>query len=191
MEERDVEIEQLGAGKGKKSNKSLFEQYQQYNANHKFHISKLEGIMRLVNNNLLSAELVDDIKEEMDYYMDAYDDEEYIQAYDDEMFYENLALEELDVVNVDTVKQPLLANKGGGSSTSHFRKAQRFSETAGNAGIPDARTRIWYTTYTTRQAGVLVYLVVYHLCANTLVKRPNILYYYILYYVVYNNIYRL
>jgi CCR4-NOT transcription complex subunit 3 len=115
VEERDVEIERLGAGKGKKSNKSLIEQYQQYNANHKFHISKLEGIMRLVNNDLLSAELVDEIKEELDYYMDAYDDEDYIQAYDEDMFYENLGLDELDVVNVDTVTQPTKNTNSGTS----------------------------------------------------------------------------
>jgi hypothetical protein len=103
VEERDVQIKRLGAGKG---NKSLIEQYQQYNANHKFHISKPEGIMPLVNNDLLSAELVDEIKEELDHYMDAYDDKDYIQAYDQDMFYENLCLVEFDVVNVDTVTQP-------------------------------------------------------------------------------------
>ncbi len=44
---------------------------------------------------------------------------------------------------------------------------------AGNAGIPDARTHIWYTTHTTRRAGVLVYLVVYHFCVNTLFGLGN------------------
>jgi len=94
---RDLESKTIQRGRG---SKSLIEQYRQYNANHKFHFSKLRGIMLLVNKDLLSAELVKEIKEELDYYMDAYDDEDYIQAYDEDMFYENLGLDELDVVNV-------------------------------------------------------------------------------------------
>mmetsp|Transcript_11649 Transcript_11649/g.16775 ORF Transcript_11649/g.16775 Transcript_11649/m.16775 type:complete len:696 (-) Transcript_11649:38-2125(-) len=127
VEERDVEIERLSAGKGKKTNKSLIDQYNQFNANHKFHISKLEGIMRLVNNDLLAAELVDDIKEELDYYIDAYDDEDYMQAYDEDMFYENLGLDELDVVNVDTVTQaPVSASaKNDDSSTEDKSSGNR------------------------------------------------------------------
>lgn len=105
VEEKDFEIEKLSSGKGKKSNKSQIEDLQQHVRNHKFHISKLEGIIRLVNNDRLSVETVDPLKEDLDYYLESYMDEDYAAAYDEEYFYEALGLEELDVVNVDHVTQ--------------------------------------------------------------------------------------
>ena len=42
LDERDVEIERLSAGKGKKTNKHVIEDYTEMMNNHKFHISKLE-----------------------------------------------------------------------------------------------------------------------------------------------------
>jgi CCR4-NOT transcription complex subunit 3 len=105
VEDREVEIEQLMVGKGKKTNKQQIEQFQQYVIHHKFHISKLEGIMRLVNNDVLDVEVVESIKEDLEYYMESFEDEDYQQAYDEEFFYEPLGLEDLDVVNVDRVTQ--------------------------------------------------------------------------------------
>ena len=105
VEDREVEIERLSSGKGKKTNKNIIEEYNQYVKNHKFHINKLEGIMRLVNNDVLDVEIVDPIREDLEYYMDSYEDEDYVQAYDEDFFYEALGLDELDVVNVDRVTQ--------------------------------------------------------------------------------------
>jgi len=112
VEETDFEIERLTAGKGKKTNKSKIEEQQQHIANHRFHISKLEGIIRLVNNDCLDVEPVDQLKEDLDYYMDSYQDEDYRQAYDPEYFYEALGLDELDVVNVDHVTQAVVGATG-------------------------------------------------------------------------------
>jgi CCR4-NOT transcription complex subunit 3 len=103
VEDRELEIEQLMVGKGKKTNKHQIEQYQQYVIHHKFHVSKLEGIMRLVNNDVLDVDVVESIKEDLDYYLESFEDEDYQQAYDEEFFYEPLGLEDLDVVNVDRV----------------------------------------------------------------------------------------
>jgi CCR4-NOT transcription complex subunit 3 len=103
VEDREVEIEQLMVGKGKKTNKQQIEQFQQYVIHHKFHISKLEGVMRLVNNDVLDVEVVESIKEDLEYYMESFEDEDYQQAYDEEFFYEPLGLDDLDVVNVDRV----------------------------------------------------------------------------------------
>lgn len=118
IDDRDVEIERLSTGKGKKTNKHIIEEYNGYITNHKFHVNKLEGIMRLVNNDLLDVALVDELKEDMEYYIEAHEDDEYIQAYDEEIFYEALGLEELDVVNVDRVThvQPIGRSKSSGSS---------------------------------------------------------------------------
>ena len=103
VEDREVEIERLMAGKGKKTNKHIIEDYNQFILNHKFHVNKLEGIMRLVNNDVLDVDAVDALKEDLDYYMDSYEDEDYQQAYDEEFFYDALGLDDLDVVNVDRV----------------------------------------------------------------------------------------
>lgn len=105
VEEKDFEIEKLSSGKGKKQNKHQIEEMQEYNAHHKFHISKLEGIIRLINQDVLDAEPVDALREDLDYYFDSYTDEDYRLAYDQEFFYESLGLDELDVVNVDHVTQ--------------------------------------------------------------------------------------
>ena len=105
VEDREVEIEKLSAGKGAKKNKNTIETYNDYVMNHKFHISKLEGIMRLVTNDVLDVDTVNSIKEDLEYYLESYEDEDYMQAYDEEFFYEPLGLDDLDVVNVDRVTQ--------------------------------------------------------------------------------------
>jgi len=103
VEEKDVEIERLSTGKGKKTNKHVIEEYNEIITSHKFHINKLEGIMRLVMNDRLDSNLVDDMKDDIDYYVEANEEEEYMQCYDEEMFYDDLRLDELGVVDVDRV----------------------------------------------------------------------------------------
>jgi CCR4-NOT transcription complex subunit 3 len=115
VEEKDFEIEKLSSGKGKKSQKHKIEALQQYVQQHKFHISKLEGIIRLVNNDVLGVDVVDPLKDDLDYYLESYEDEDYAAAYDEEYFYESLGLDELDVVNVDRVTN---INKKADDTTS-------------------------------------------------------------------------
>jgi len=103
VEENDVEVERLSSGKGKKSNRNKIEELVCYNLGHKFHISKLEGIMRLVTNDVLEHETVDYMKEEIEYYVEAHTEEEFMQGYDEECFYDQLDLDELNVVSVDRV----------------------------------------------------------------------------------------
>lgn len=103
VEDSEVEIETLSSGKGKKTNKHQIEECNTHVNNHKFHLSKLEGIIRLVNNDRLDVDTVNTIKDDLEYYMESYEDEDYQQAYDEDFFYEALGLDELDVVNVDRV----------------------------------------------------------------------------------------
>ncbi|VEU40271.1 unnamed protein product [Pseudo-nitzschia multistriata] len=105
VEDRDLEVERLAAGKGKKTNKNLIDDCNHFLQMHRFHLTKLEGIIRLVNNDVLSVEVVDPIKEDLDYYIDSYEDDDYQQAYDEDFFYEALGLDDLQVVNVDRVTQ--------------------------------------------------------------------------------------
>ena len=71
--------------------------------------------MRLVNNDRLEVEKVNEVKDDLEYYIEAYEEEEYMQSYDEEMFYEPLGLEELDVVNVDRVTQAPSSSRSKGS----------------------------------------------------------------------------
>ena len=118
VEEKDFDIEKLSAGKGKKQNKSQIEQLQKHIANHKFHITKLEGIIRLINNEVLEPDPVDALQEDFDYYLDSYQEDEYIQVYDQDFFYESLGLDELELVNVDRLSQPVAPVKKGGDDTT-------------------------------------------------------------------------
>jgi CCR4-NOT transcription complex subunit 3 len=124
-EERDLEVERLGAGRGKKTNKNQIEECNHYLSMHKFHLTKLEGIMRLVNNDVLDVDVVDPIKEDLDYYIESYEDDDYQQAYDEDFFYETLGLEELNVVNVDRVNQA--------SAEKEKTKKEGFSDLASSA----------------------------------------------------------
>lgn len=121
IEDKEVEIERLSAGKGKKTNKHQIDEFNQYILNHKFHINKLEGIIRLVNNDRLDVDSVNPIKEDLDYYLDSYGEEDYRQAYDEDFFYEALGLEDLDVVNVDrvTINEPLKKKNSMGSNATN------------------------------------------------------------------------
>jgi CCR4-NOT transcriptional regulation complex NOT5 subunit len=119
IEERDLEVEKLSAGRGKKTNKNLIDECNNFLQMHKYHLMKLEGITRLVNNDVLDVDVVDPVREDLEYYLDSYEDEDYQQAYDEDFFYEALGLDELQVVNVDHVTQAeteklKLATAGGG-----------------------------------------------------------------------------
>ena len=70
IDDRDTEIERLSSGKGKKANKYIIEEY----------------IIYLLNNNLLEVAAVDELKEDIEYYIKAYEDVKCIQFYDEELF---------------------------------------------------------------------------------------------------------
>jgi len=141
VDDRDVEIERLSSGKGKKTNKNAIEEYNEYIKSHKFHINKLEGIMRLVMNDILDHELVDDMREDLEYYVDSHDDEDYMQSYDEEFFYEPLGLDELDVVNVDRVTQAGTASKSGSNVddesaiTSNSKESKKSKKSNSNTSM--------------------------------------------------------
>ena len=118
VDDRELEIERLSAGKGKKTNKNIIEENNIFILNHKFHINKLEGIMRLVNNDVLDIESVNDLKEDLEYYIEAHEEDEYIQGYDEEIFYDELGLDDLHVVNVDRVTHVDSSKRSKSSSSS-------------------------------------------------------------------------
>ena len=138
LEEKDFEIEKLSSGKGKKSHKAQLDALAQHVANHKFHISKLEGIIRLVNNDRLDVEVVDRLKEDLDYYLESYQDEDYAQAYDEDYFYEALGLDDLDIVNVDRVTQSNGPSSSVGS-TNHSNSGANGNKKSDDATSTSSR----------------------------------------------------
>ncbi|KAJ2868569.1 general negative regulator of transcription subunit 5 [Coemansia erecta] len=62
---------------------------------HKFHIGRLERIQRLLENESLSAEQVQRIQEDVNYYVDQNDDEEFME---DEFIYDDLPLDDDDAL---------------------------------------------------------------------------------------------
>ena len=139
VEDAEVEIERLSSGKGKKTNKHQIEECNMHVSNHKFHVSKLEGIIRLVNNDRLDVETVNSVKDDLEYYMESFEDEDYQQAYDEDFFYEALGLDELDVVNVDrvtTVEAPKKkSDDGSASATSKGSKNNKQSKKASLSSV--------------------------------------------------------
>ena len=89
VEQNDAEVERLGSGKGKKNNKKAIETLNQHIANHKAHIAKLETVNRLVANDSLEPEVVDEVKEDLDFYLEAYlEDPEFLDSYDEDYYYD-------------------------------------------------------------------------------------------------------
>jgi CCR4-NOT transcription complex subunit 3 len=141
VDEKDVEIERLSSGKSKKSNKHVIEDYNEQISNHKYHINKLEGIMRLVMNDRLDPELVNDLREDLEYYVEAHNEEDFLQSYDQDAFYDSLGLDDMDVVNVDRVTQapPTKSSKSDDASSasgSLDRKSKSKKGTSTAAMIP-------------------------------------------------------
>mmetsp|Transcript_8149 Transcript_8149/g.17031 ORF Transcript_8149/g.17031 Transcript_8149/m.17031 type:complete len:660 (-) Transcript_8149:194-2173(-) len=143
VEEKDLEVDTLSAGKGKKTNKHKIEDLNVIISNHKYHISKLEGINRLIMNDRVPVDNVEAIKEDLEYYLEANEDEDYLMSYDEEYFYEPVGLDDLDVVNVDRVTQAATSGKkskedDASTTTSGSKrrdKASKKSTAASSSGM--------------------------------------------------------
>jgi CCR4-NOT transcription complex subunit 3 len=148
IDEKELEVEKLSAGKGKKTNKNQLDECQQHLANHKFHLNKLEGIMRLVRNGMLEADTVDEVKEDLEYYLESHQEDDYIMAYDEDSFYDTLGLDDLDVVNVDRVTQVSTSSKKkdddatSASSGSNKNKVKKSTATTGIIPLTIGRARV-------------------------------------------------
>lgn len=71
IETNECDLERLQTAKGKNRNKQEMEGLEALLARHKWHILKLEQIIRLLDNDALEATDVDDLKEDIEYYLEA------------------------------------------------------------------------------------------------------------------------
>ncbi|CAM9598678.1 unnamed protein product [Chrysoparadoxa australica] len=99
----EADIEKLSSQSGKRRKKedaARITQLEQGGTVHKYHISRLEQIMRMMDNDELEVEQVDEIKEDLEFYIETSQDVDTIEPFGDDNydFYEVLELDALNSV---------------------------------------------------------------------------------------------
>jgi CCR4-NOT transcription complex subunit 3 len=114
-----------GSGKKKKGKKKQTvkseeeEELEEQLEQHQFHTSSLEKIIRLLDNDKLTAEEVDDIKEDVEYYVNENDDDDFM--FDDETY---------EVLELDAKISALSGTSGKSSSRSSDSKNSNKTESS-------------------------------------------------------------
>ncbi|ODV86171.1 hypothetical protein CANARDRAFT_27433 [[Candida] arabinofermentans NRRL YB-2248] len=97
IEALEAQVDQIaGTLKKKKSDASKQQQIDELNElseRHKWHTSKLETILRLLENDSLEVDLINEIRDDIEYYVDSNQDDHFIE---DDTFYDALGLDEID-----------------------------------------------------------------------------------------------
>ena len=92
----EADMEKLTSGKASKRNKQDIEQLEASIKRHRWHIARLEQITRLLDNDALQHEQINEIKEDVEYYIDANQEPDFMDAYDETMdIFESLDLGDL------------------------------------------------------------------------------------------------
>ncbi|KAF7966935.1 hypothetical protein HWV62_36390 [Athelia sp. TMB] len=93
VEQSEAEIESLqGAGKKRgKANSGRLEELEHLNERRKWHISRLEIILRLLDNGSMATERVQELKEDVNYFVESNTEEDFEE---DEGIYDELNLDE-------------------------------------------------------------------------------------------------
>ncbi|OWZ22967.1 Subunit of the CCR4NOT complex [Phytophthora megakarya] len=95
IEALESDVERLHSAKGRNRNKSEIEEKEKLLSRHKWHILKLEQINRLLDNSALEPEQVDELKEDVEYYLEANEEPDFLDTYGDDDIYEMLDLDTL------------------------------------------------------------------------------------------------
>jgi len=93
----EADMEKLTSGRGSnKKHKQEIEALEASIKRHRWHIAKLEQITRLLDNDALQHEQINEIKEDVEYYIDANQEPDFMDAYDETMdIFESLDLGDL------------------------------------------------------------------------------------------------
>ena len=89
------DLEKFSSSKSKRQHKQEMVQLQQLEGRHQWHIKKLELINRMVDNDAIQPEAVDQVKEDVEYYLEANQEPDFMEVYGSEDIYEALALDSL------------------------------------------------------------------------------------------------
>jgi CCR4-NOT transcription complex subunit 3 len=95
IEAVECDLERLQSAKGRNRNKAEMERLDQTLAKHKWHVLKLEQINRLLDNDALEPAQVDELKDDVDYYLEANQEPDFLETYGDDDIYESLDLDTL------------------------------------------------------------------------------------------------
>ncbi|KAL4171382.1 hypothetical protein KRP22_009477 [Phytophthora ramorum] len=95
IEALESDVERLHSAKGRNRNKSEIDEKEKLLSRHKWHILKLEQINRLLDNSALEPDQVDELKEDVDYYLEANQEPDFMETYGDDDIYELLDLDTL------------------------------------------------------------------------------------------------
>lgn len=95
IEALESDVERLHSAKGRNRNKAEIEEKEKLLSRHKWHILKLEQINRLLDNAALEPEQVDELKEDVDYFLEANQEPDFMDTYGDDDIYETLDLDTL------------------------------------------------------------------------------------------------
>ncbi|CAI5700933.1 hypothetical protein KXD40_008439 [Peronospora effusa] len=95
IEALESDLERLQSVKGRNRNKTEILEKEKLLSRHKWHILKLEQINRLLDNSALEPEQVDELKEDVEYYLEANQEADFMETYGDDDIYEMLDLDTL------------------------------------------------------------------------------------------------
>ena len=97
MEAMEAELDLIMSSMKKKkpdmSKQSHIEGLQESLGRHKWHISMLESILRHLENDNIDVEQINDIREDIEYYVESNEDPNFVE---DDTFYESLGLDEME-----------------------------------------------------------------------------------------------
>ncbi|DBA03182.1 TPA: hypothetical protein N0F65_003902 [Lagenidium giganteum] len=95
IEGTECDLERLQQSKGKNKNKAEIEALEYALSRHKFHVLKLEQIIRLLDNDALECTSVDELKDDIEYYLEANQEPDFMETYGEDDIYEPLDLDTL------------------------------------------------------------------------------------------------
>ena len=83
IESQEADVERLSSGKGAKKNKVELEEKEAGIRKHRWHISKMEQVIRMINNDQVEVDQLEDAKEDLEYYIENNNDPDAMSGYED------------------------------------------------------------------------------------------------------------
>ncbi|KUF94279.1 serine racemase [Phytophthora nicotianae] len=134
IEALESDVERLHSAKGRNRNKAEIEEKEKLLSRHKWHILKLEQINRLLDNAALEPEQVDELKEDVEYYLEANQEPDFMETYGDDDIYELLDLDTLGAAA--QVALPTEQDVGIDDTTSSTAVTSTATTTSGRGKTP-------------------------------------------------------
>ena len=112
----EAQIESLSSAKKKGKDHDAIEELESQITQHNWHVEKLEMIIRALDNDVIDAEQVEELKEEIEYFIESNQDPDF---YHDDALYEQLELEEKLASMGKTVSVEVTVNKASKKKDKH------------------------------------------------------------------------